>query len=66
MRTTIDIEDDVLAAAKDMARRDDEAQAQRARELIESPAHSDASLFVSDGVATFDQGMLTLPKVRLL
>lgn len=30
--------------------RDDEAQAQRARELVETHAHSDASLFVSDVV----------------
>ena len=30
--------------------RDDEAQAQRARELVETRAHSDASLFVSDVV----------------
>lgn len=30
--------------------RDDEAQAQRARELVETHAHSDGSLFVSDVV----------------
>lgn len=30
--------------------RDDEAQAQRSRELVETHAHSDASLFVSDVV----------------
>ena len=30
--------------------RDDEAQAQRARKLVESHSHSDASLFVSDVV----------------
>lgn len=30
--------------------RDDEAQAQRARELVEAHAHSDASLFISDVV----------------